>query len=160
MAEIVRFSNDDRVFEMADRLYAAVEGKLRRLLREADVRHVGSTAVPGSMTKGDLDVVVRVQSSDFRAAEEVLAQEFDRNAGSERTNEFAAFMDASTVPNLGIQLVAVGGAADTFHVWVEQLLNDPALLQRYDELKLGFEGRNMEAYRSAKTAFIAKHIRR
>lgn len=158
MPELVYFSNETRLFEMADRLFSEVEARLRVLLPQSEILHVGSTAVRGSMTKGDLDVAVRIEQGGFRDAEEVLAQEYDRNTGSERTDDFAAFVGESTVPELGIQLVAVGGSADTFHIWVQQLLDDPTLRRKYDELKLGFDGLPMQEYRSAKSAFIAKHI--
>jgi GrpB-like predicted nucleotidyltransferase (UPF0157 family) len=160
MSETVRFSNDERVFKAAERLYGAIEGQLRRLLPQADIRHVGSTAVPGSMTKGDLDVVVRVQPADFKLSEELLGAKFDRNTGSERTHDFSAFKDDSATPDLGIQLVAVGGPADNFHIWVQQLLDDPTLRRQYDELKLKFEGRDMEEYRLVKSDFITRNIRR
>jgi len=38
----------------------------------AAVEHVGSTAVPGSATKGDLDILVRVDRADFENAQFVL----------------------------------------------------------------------------------------
>ena len=160
MPETVQFSNDERMFKLAERLYGAVAERLRRLLPQADIRHVGGTAIPGSLTKGDLDVVVRVQPNDFASAEELLAKEFARNTGSDRTDDFSAFVGESTVPELGIQLVAVGGSADTFHVWVQQLLDDPTLRRKYDELKRSFDGLAMEEYRTAKSAFIEKHVQR
>ena len=38
---------------------------IKEYLPEADVQHVGSTAIPKSLTKGDLDIQVRVSSQHF-----------------------------------------------------------------------------------------------
>ena len=72
-------------------------------------RHVGATAIPGCLTKGDLDIVVRVDPSHFTADEGRLAASFDRNVGSIRTDHFAAFEDEEAHPHLRLQLTVKGG---------------------------------------------------
>ena len=152
--ERVRFSSDAALFDRAARLYAEVEPRLRALLPAADIQHVGSTAVPGSVTKGDLDVVVRVEPAAFAAADKLLGKHFDRNLGSDHNAEFAAFSVADTQPELGIQLVAIGGGADHFLAWRDRLVADPELRAAYDGLKTRFDGASMDAYRAAKGEFI------
>lgn len=158
MNEIVRFTNAWQVFAAAERLYSKIESTLTRLLPWAEVSHVGSTAVPGSMTKGDLDVVVRVHESEFERSEQLLSIHYARNEGSDRTEDFAAFMDDTTMPELGIQLVVAGSSSDVFNIWLEQLLGDLQLRQEYDDLKMQYEGCDMEAYRHAKASFIAERL--
>ncbi|TGD98580.1 GrpB family protein [Methylobacterium nonmethylotrophicum] len=140
----------------ADRLFAALAGDLAAVLpATAELLHVGATAIPGCLTKGDLDIVVRVEAADFAQADAALAGRFTRNTGSDRTEDFAAFEDGDRVPPLGIQLVVRGGAYDDFHRFAEALRRDPDRLRRYNDLKRAFHGRPMEAYRAAKGAFIA-----
>jgi len=127
-------------------------------LPDAEIHHVGSTAVRGSVTKGDLDVLVRVPQDAFQAAEDVLASIFERNTESTRSADFSAFLDKRTNPELGVQLVAVGGSADTFLAWRSMLETDPDLREKYNELKRAYEGRPMEEYREAKARFITKHL--
>jgi GrpB-like predicted nucleotidyltransferase (UPF0157 family) len=146
------------VFAKAERLYQSIRAELERLLPSAELHHVGSTAVPGTLTKGDLDVVVRVSKGDFAAAEQALAERFERNTGSDRSDEFSAFMDAAADPELGIQLVAIGGVSDVFLAWRDLLLSDAAVRREYDELKSRFEGKSMEAYREAKANFIVGRL--
>jgi GrpB-like predicted nucleotidyltransferase (UPF0157 family) len=158
MSQIVRFSNHPAVFAKAERLFGSVAGKLARLMPNAEIYHVGSTAVPGSLTKGDLDILVRVNAEDFRAAEVTVAAMFAPNLGSFRSEEFAAFLDASTDPELGIQLVERGGEADNFLIWLDHLKSNPELRQQYDDLKRRFEGGSMDEYREAKAQFIAEWL--
>ena len=98
----------------AERLFASVRETLAELLPPtADIRHVGATAVPGCLTKGDLDIVVRVPANDFAAADAVLASRFARNGGSIRTDTFSAFEDGSSQPHLGVQLAVITGRSTT-----------------------------------------------
>jgi GrpB-like predicted nucleotidyltransferase (UPF0157 family) len=158
MSEIVHFSGAAEVFARADALYEQVEWMLRTRLPNADVHHVGSTAVRGSITKGDLDVVVRVTRDAFHAAEDLLESVFERNTESSRSEDFAAFLDKTTNPELGVQLVVVGGAADTFLAWRRKLQTDEELREKYNELKRAYEGSRMDEYREAKAEFIARHL--
>ncbi|MFM9942636.1 MAG: GrpB family protein [Hyphomicrobiaceae bacterium] len=131
-----------------------------RLPPSADIRHIGATAVPGCLTKGDLDIVVRVPPEDFSAAEAALSKLFARNVGSARTHDFSAFEDASRNPPLGIQLTAIGGEFDSFHHFVEALLASPQLVAAYNALKRDWNGAGMADYRKAKDEFVARVLER
>ena len=156
--ELFRLTPDDRLArEAAERLFDEVKPVLDAILPPtAKVLHVGATSIPGCLTKGDLDIVVRVDPNDFAAAEATLAARFARNLGSTRTRDFAAFEDSCRTPHLGIQLTANGGVFDMFHRFTAALLADPALVQRYNALKLAQAGQPMDSYRTAKDAFIAQ----
>ena len=149
-------TDPDRARRAAGVLFASVTRDLAPLLPDsAEMLHVGATAVPGCLTKGDLDVVVRVDAGDFSPVEAGLAARFARNHGSLRTPDFAAFADNATVPALGIQLTVRQGRFDVFHRFVAALIADPALVARYNALKIAYDGGPMGAYRVAKDAFIA-----
>jgi GrpB-like predicted nucleotidyltransferase (UPF0157 family) len=150
-------ADPDTARASAARLFESVRARIRPLLpRDAEIRHIGATAIPGCLTKGDLDIVVRVAKRDFAAAEAALACHFARNAGSGRTDDFAAFAVAASTPHLGIQLTARGGALDGFHVFADALRADPDLVRRYNDLKRAHHGAPMDVYRAAKDAFIAQ----
>jgi GrpB-like predicted nucleotidyltransferase (UPF0157 family) len=145
----------NRAREEAEQLFGTVSKLLASVLPPtADVRHVGATAVPGCLTKGDLDIVVRVPVDQFSDADAVLASHFARNEGSVRSGTFAAFEDAASNPHLGIQLVAINGPLDFFHLFVEALQRSPRLVEEYNALKRQHDGANMVQYRLAKDAFV------
>lgn len=147
--------NADKAREDAERLFEHVASEIKALLPpSADIRHIGATAVAGCLTKGDLDVLVRVPAEVFGAADEALAARFARNVGSDRTETFSAFEDAMTNPHLGIQLIVAGSEGDDFHLFVDALRRDPGLVARYNALKGQFDGKPMDVYRAAKSAFI------
>jgi GrpB-like predicted nucleotidyltransferase (UPF0157 family) len=143
--------------ESADRLFEQVRKALAPLLpTNSQMHHIGSTAAPGCLTKGDLDIVVRVPAEAFRQVDALLAARYARNEGSVRTDNFSAFEDASTEPHLGIQLTAIGGPYDFFHLFVEALSRSPALVDEYNTLKRDYDGKEMAIYRAAKDAFVER----
>jgi len=141
----------------AQQLFEAMSALLAEMLPPtADIRHIGATAVPGCLTKGDLDIVVRVPADDFEAADALLASSFARNEGSTRSTTFSAFEDASSRPHLGIQLAVIDGPSDVFHLFVEALQKSPALIDEYNALKRRHDGSDMAVYRAAKDVFVER----
>lgn len=126
----------------------------------AEIEHVGATAVPGCLTKGDIDLVVRVRAEDFAAADRALAAYLPRNTGSYRSVEFSSFADGQAKPALGVQLVVKGSALDVFGAFRDALLADADLIKSYNSLKRSWDGLEMDAYRSAKAAFIERALAR
>lgn len=160
---------DDAIFRLApdhhraradaEQLYRSVSQRLIRLLPTgSEIMHVGATAIADCLTKGDLDIMVRVDAGEFDEAELALASLFARSR-SDPADGFAGFEDASASPHLGIQLVARGGAFDMFEKFRDRLNASPALLREYNALKRDHDGAAMEAYRSAKDRFIARTLR-
>lgn len=121
----------------------------------ADIQHVGATSIPGALTKGDLDIAVRVAATDFAAAQAVLDTRHVQNLQSVRDGAFAAYeADGFPMP-VGVQLVVRGSRLDVFERFRDALMSDPSRLTRYNALKQRFDGRPMSHNRAAKAAFIA-----
>lgn len=154
-----RIVDADAARAAAEALFVVVSERLARMLPgSAQVLHVGATSVPGCLTKGDFDIVVRVAPADFAAADQILACQFARNEGSLRTDTFSGFEDAACEPHLGVQLAAIGGPSDVFHRFAEALRRSPALLEAYNALKREYDGAEMQSYRNAKDVFIASAL--
>lgn len=139
-----------RYRDVADRVLAAVPG--------AVVEHVGATAVAGLLTKGDLDVQVRVPREGFAAA--VLALSvlpgFRLAAGAYLPPDGQSFevsSDGDGVP-VGLHVTVNGSAADEQWVYREILRRDDDVRAAYQSLKRAFHGRPMADYRTEKEAFF------
>lgn len=159
MIERVHFGAEADCREDVAAAYEVVGGMLRELLPHACLNHVGSTAVPGSLTKGDLDICVLVSEAAFAAADAALAGVLARNDGSDRTPTFSAFSTAACGVEVGVQLAVEGSADDMFVAWRDLMRARPDLREQYDALKRRFEGAAMDDYRAAKSAFIERHLR-
>jgi len=134
---------------------------LRRLLpRDSVIEHVGATSIPYSLTKGDLDIQVRVPRSNFRNAVTALSRNYSRNKKSKWTAEFAAFEDSRRQIPVGVQLTVTDSPLDIFWRFRDALRGKPSLRAQYDALKRRHAGNNMVTYRRAKNKFINKLQRR
>ena len=160
--EIFRLARDtNQAVALANACFDELLPHLMSILPSGtEIRHVGATAVPGCLTKGDLDIAVRVERLAFPAADAILTQQFARNTGSVRTSDFAAFEDAGSHPPLGIQLVVTGSAYDDFHRFADSLRADATLVDAYNVLKRRFNGQPMQDYRDAKGAFVERVLAR
>lgn len=154
--EKVYFSNSPLLFDIAEKAYLTHKTTIKNLLPQADVQHVGSTAIPNSFTKGDLDIQVRVDAESFPIAVNLLSTVYEVNIGSIATDSFQAFKDDSTTPPLGIQLTVINSEHDFFWKFRDILLRHESYRQEYDELKLKYNGKEMDRYREAKNEFFQK----
>jgi GrpB-like predicted nucleotidyltransferase (UPF0157 family) len=143
------------VIKTAQVVFGEEKDRIRRLIPHADIKHVGSTAVPGALTKGDLDLQVRVRAEDFASARDILQTHYRIHQPEKWTSTFASFMDPdeNRIPT-GIQLTAMDSDADFFFRARDLLVNSPIWLCRYYSLKELYEGKSMDAYREEKGRFF------
>ena len=135
--------------------FSEVAAHVEAGLPGADVEHVGSTAVPGCLTKGDLDVLIRVSSEAFLSAMEVLDGILARSPRNDATDDYVEYDYVGRGFSASVQLAIVDAWHDRrFHGLKALLASDPRALERYNGMKRTYEGRPMEKYRQAKALLI------
>ncbi len=142
---------------IVEKILQQVFVKLRDLLPEAELQHIGATAVPGSITKGDIDVLIHISRERFENAVEVLKQHFAVNQPENWTATFASFGDdcGYELP-LGIQ-VAVKNSEDDFLLFLrDQLISNPELVAECNYLKRTYAPKGRQEYWKAKDEFFQK----
>ncbi|MCY8232498.1 GrpB family protein [Priestia endophytica] len=154
MEEKVYFQAEYVFREAAETLFLEEKAKLKVLLSHAEIHHVGSTAIPGSLTKGDVDIQVIVNQEDFNSAKEILVKYYDINSGSVSDDTFISFKDDNRNPPLGIQLTVRNSSLDIFWKITDVLRENENLRQQYNQIKREFNGESMEKYREAKARFF------
>ena len=130
--ERVNFVTEDSIRALTNAAFETHRRRLKSLLPEAEIQHVGSTAVPGSLTKGDLDIQLRVPAAKFHAADAALARYYERNVASTHSSTFSSFKDDRTNPPLGLQLTVIGGPEDKFCLLRDHLLAHPDANRSYN----------------------------
>jgi GrpB-like predicted nucleotidyltransferase (UPF0157 family) len=74
------------------------------LLPEAEIEHVGSTSIPGALTKGDVDLLVRVEDGAFATASATLGELYAVHQPENWTPTYASFVDPSAAdPPVGVR---------------------------------------------------------
>jgi len=140
-----------------DRTLARLIPQLRALLPGAELHHVGATALPEAVTKGDLDILVRVPEAGFSEATETLKSHFSTKQPENWTHEFASFGDdtAYEVP-VGVQLLVKDCEQDFMLFIRDYLAANPSAVAGYNRLKFDHAGDSGDGYWRAKDAFFSK----
>jgi GrpB-like predicted nucleotidyltransferase (UPF0157 family) len=69
---MVNFKSQIVFSKKAEEIFEIEKNKLSKIILQADIQHIGSTAIPNSITKGDLDIQVRVGKKDFSGATKIV----------------------------------------------------------------------------------------
>ena len=153
----VSFKPTADIIESANKLFEEQQNRIKKRLPYADVQHIGSTAIPNSVTKGDVDIVVRVSSEEFAEARGALMTLYKINQKGNWTDIFASFKDdKSFSADLGVQLVVENSKSDDFVKIRDAIRENPDMLKEYNEMKQRFENKDMEEYRKEKAKFFQK----
>ena len=145
--------------EVATAAYEDAELLLSAILPDARVEHVGASAVPGAYSRGGLDVCVAAPRGAFDEALGVLCEagyvQRSQDDGDARRAVLAA--PHGDVP-VTLQLIESGCAHESLMRLRDLLRADPALLARYNALKIEAGPRGPAAYADAKTRFIVETL--
>jgi GrpB-like predicted nucleotidyltransferase (UPF0157 family) len=158
----IRIRPAEDIEQAAREAYDEHRARIAELLPDAQIEHVGATSVPGALTKGDVDLLVRVAAGELDAAAAALGALYAVHQEENWTPTFASFVDPDP-PGLpvGIQLAASGSAEDAlFGPFRDALIRDPALLEEYNALKLRLDGEQYDRYTEEKAAFIERVLLR
>jgi GrpB-like predicted nucleotidyltransferase (UPF0157 family)/GNAT superfamily N-acetyltransferase len=133
---------------------ADLRGELETLVPGIPVEHVGATSLPDGLTKGDVDVNVRVHADQFDDVVAALSTRFEAAQPQNWTATFASFSDDRGGLPVGIQ-VTVRGSDDDFLVAArDRLRADAGLRRKYDRIKQGTAAAGRAAYWQAKNDFL------
>lgn len=150
--ETVHFVKTEDIQEKVEELFSSEKKKLSTLSPFAEIEHVGGTAIPHTVSKGDLDINMRVKSDDFNAVIEKLKTLYNINQPDKWTTSFASFKDDNR--NLGIQVTVIGSPDDYFVSQRDYLRDHPEKVEELNVLKAKYEGRTMGEYREVKNKFF------
>ncbi len=140
-------------------LFFQQKALLFRKLPFSDIQHIGGTAVPNLLTKGDLDINVRVSAADFSKTVEILKGLYEINQPENWSNSYASFKDNNSyILPVGIQVSVIDSTQDFFLKHRDALLNNPVLVDKFNQVKKAFEAKDMDDYRTAKRKFLEENI--
>ena len=151
----MKFLEPENYQPAAAEIYRRLSLRIREVLPEAVIEHIGSSSVPGLISKGDLDVYVGV---DFTVFEESIQKMeslgFTIKQNTLRTDSLCPFVSLDEQLDIGIQLVANGSQFESFLTFRELLLSSNELRTDYNNLKISASKLTDNEYRQVKSRFI------
>jgi GrpB-like predicted nucleotidyltransferase (UPF0157 family) len=107
-------------------------------------------------------LLVRVDAAGFDVAVVVLRGLYAVHQPENWTPTYASFLDPAAVdPPVGVQIAVRGSADDLlFAPFRQALIDDPALLREYNDLKLSLDGEDYERYTDVKGVFVEQVLAR
>ena len=151
-----RLLNPSDYQAQAASVFAFVATEASRLLPDAQVEHIGASAIPGAVSKGDLDICVLVApQAHAQAVQTLRAAGYAIKADTLRTPALCMLLSPRTDMDVALQVVARGSEFEFFLHFRDALRANPALVEQYNQLKTRFATSREERYRAEKSRFIA-----
>lgn len=114
---------------LAERVFMEVREQLAGLLPDARVEHVGSSAVPGAVSKGDVDICVAVSAGRLEVALQALTKlGYHEAHATLRTPQLCMLKSSRSDVDLALQLIEAGSRFDFFVSFRDALRADSLLV--------------------------------
>ncbi len=140
----------EEILDRARAILAAQRTRLAPLLPHHELLLTGGSSVPGALTKGDVDLHLRVDRADFAATVAILRGIYEVVHPEIWQDTLATFAVAAPLPT-GVAVTPVGSGHDVrFRRSWQLLAGDPALLAGYNAMKRAHDG----DYERRKSAFF------
>lgn len=137
-----------------------VAHELSQLIPGCRLEHVGSSAIPGAISKGDIDLCIVVQAHRHDDTVTALEQAgYVVKKDTLRTPELCMLLSPRADIDLALQVVSEGSRFEFFMRFRDALRASPSLVNQYNDLKRKAAGLSHEQYRDAKAAFIESVLR-
>ncbi len=106
-------------------LFEKEKSFLQALVPEADIQHVGSTAIPGALSKLDLDIQIRVEKNLFNQGLIILGRNLYHRHNRLWTNEFAIFSRDNADTCIDYMLTVIDSEHDHYFKFRDFLIQTP-----------------------------------
>ena len=140
---------------IAETVLAEVTTEMSTILPTARVEHVGSSSIPGALSKGDIDVCIIVAAGQLpKAVSALTARGYVEKTETLRTPQLCMLLSPRRDIDLALQVIETGSQFEFFMSFRDALRSDPALVTRYNRVKKEALSLSDDQYRQAKSRFI------
>jgi GrpB-like predicted nucleotidyltransferase (UPF0157 family) len=134
------------------KLFEDYQSIIQKHLANAQIEHIGASAIPNCISKGDLDIYVAVNNVE-QAIGTIEQLDFKIKQNTLRTPQLC-MLESQKSEDVAIQLVEKGSPFEDFLHFRDKLRTNPKLVNQYNQMKLSCTGFTQEKYREVKSRFI------
>ncbi|WP_373883069.1 GrpB family protein [Acinetobacter pittii] len=148
------FLEPEQYQQRCAQLFNSYQKDISTLLPFAKIEHIGSSAIPNAISKGDLDIYIEVMPEQFEfAIEQLKTLNFIEKQNTLRTHELC-MLESLNNDDVAFQIVVTDSVFTFFLAFKNKLINSPTLVNEYNELKLQCSHLDPDQYRTIKSDFI------
>ncbi|MDX8154764.1 GrpB family protein [Acinetobacter pittii] len=148
------FLEPEQYQQRCSQLFNSYQKDISALLPFAKIEHIGSSAIPNAISKGDLDIYVEVKPDQFKfAIERLKTLNFIEKQNTLRTHELC-MLESLNNDDVAFQIVVTDSVFTFFSAFKNKLINSPTLVNEYNQLKLQCSHLDPDQYRTIKSDFI------
>jgi len=148
------FLEPEQYQQRCAQLFNSYQKDISTLLPFAKIEHIGSSAIPNAISKGDLDIYIEVMSEQFEfAIEQLKTLNFIEKQNTLRTHELC-MLESLNNDDVAFQIVVTDSIFTFFLTFKNKLISSPTLVNEYNQLKLQCSHLDPDQYRTIKSDFI------
>lgn len=148
------FLEPEQYQQRCAQLFNSYQKDISTLLPFAKIEHIGSSAIPNAISKGDLDIYIEVKPDQFKfAIERLKTLNFIEKQNTLRTHELC-MLESLNKDDVAFQIVVTDSIFTFFLTFKNKLISSPKLVNEYNELKLQCSHLDPDQYRTIKSDFI------
>ncbi|WPP86824.1 GrpB family protein [Acinetobacter pittii] len=148
------FLEPEQYQQRCAQLFNSYHKAICALLPFAKIEHIGSSAIPNAISKGDLDIYIEVIPEQFEfAIEQLKTLNFIEKQNTLRTHELC-MLESLNNDDVAFQIVVTDSVFTFFLTFKNKLISSPTLVNEYNQLKLQCSHLDPDQYRTIKSDFI------
>lgn len=157
----MKFLEPDAYQTLARELFNRLSSLIRQVLPAARIEHIGSSAIEGAVSKGDLDIFIGVEPEEFQdTIVSIESLGFQIKTESFKNESLCPFESDDYPLPVGLQLVVNRSEFEIFLVFRDRMNAGADLRSSYNQLKHQACDLNEDEYRRVKSKFIENVLRR
>lgn len=148
------FLEPEQYQQRCAQLFNSYQKDISALLPFTKIEHIGSSAIPNAISKGDLDIYIEVIPEQFEfAIEQLKTLNFIEKQNTLRTHELC-MLESLNNDDVAFQIVVTDSVFTFFLTFKNKLISSPTLVNEYNQLKLQCSHLDPDQYRTIKSDFI------
>ncbi|NUF38173.1 GrpB family protein [Acinetobacter lactucae] len=148
------FLEPEKYQQRCAQLFNSYQKDISTLLPFAKIEHIGSSAIPNVISKGDLDIYIEVKPEHFEfAIAQLKTLNFIEKQNTLRTHELC-MLESLNNDDVAFQIVVTDSVFAFFLTFRNKLMDSPTLVNEYNQLKLQCSHLDHDQYRTIKSDFI------
>jgi GrpB-like predicted nucleotidyltransferase (UPF0157 family) len=151
----MEFVEQSKFLPRIEEVFDELSQRLRFMLPDSRIEHVGSSSIPGAISKGDLDIFLGVSPLEFdESVSLVKSIGFYEKSDTMSTESLRMMVSDNYKEDVAIQIVATGSEFECFIDFRDQMRSSHELVLKYNQLKLNCKDMSHGQYREVKSSFI------